>query len=204
MSWRTWIGLPKLPIAGARRRWNPSAREGRSTPAGRTDSKFLAPLFVRGLEKRQVLRARSHPWYMTKPNVRFVYSGIRVRNLERSITFYRKLGFRVLWRGTMEHGGEWVRMAQPRQRRQIELNYYPRGTRYYSRLGHAPEFDHFGVYVGDFDRWYRDLRKAGARVLIRPFTHSSSTFGSSSRIAFLLDPDGFPIEIWSDWPNRRR
>ncbi len=125
-----------------------------------------------------------------------------MRDLERSIAFYNALGFRVLWRGKMEHGGEWVRLAQPRQRRQIELNYYPPATRHYTRPSRAPEFDHFGVYVRDFDHWYRTLRKAGARVLVRPFDNRSPSFGTTFRLAFLLDPDGFPIEIWSEFHRR--
>jgi catechol 2,3-dioxygenase-like lactoylglutathione lyase family enzyme len=38
--------------------------------------------------------------------VRFVYSGIRVRDLVRSVAFYRRIGFRVIKKGWFSHGGQ--------------------------------------------------------------------------------------------------
>jgi catechol 2,3-dioxygenase-like lactoylglutathione lyase family enzyme len=48
---------------------------------------------------------------MVPIKVEFVYAGLRVRNLPRSLRFYRKLGFRIHKRGTMGHGGQWVHLA---------------------------------------------------------------------------------------------
>ena len=42
---------------------------------------------------------------------RFYYTGIRVRNLTRSLAFYAKaFGMRVVNRGTMPHGGKYVQL----------------------------------------------------------------------------------------------
>jgi len=41
---------------------------------------------------------------MPKVKIEFVYAGLRVRNLDRSLRFYRKLGYRIHRRGTMGHG----------------------------------------------------------------------------------------------------
>jgi catechol 2,3-dioxygenase-like lactoylglutathione lyase family enzyme len=141
---------------------------------------------------------------MPKPRAKFFYTGIRVRNLARSIAFYETLGFQVRWHGKMPHGGEWVRLAQPGSSRELELNYYPPGSRYYTPIGRSPQFDHFGVAVSDFSYWYRKLRSSGARVLIRPFENWDETFQVTWRLAYLLDPDGFPIEIWAKAPKRGR
>ncbi|MGD0257622.1 MAG: VOC family protein, partial [Thermoplasmata archaeon] len=67
---------------------------------------------------------------MAKVKVEFVYAGLRVRDLARSLRFYRRLGFRVAHRGTMGHGGRWVQLVFPGAKERIELNFYPRSNPY--------------------------------------------------------------------------
>src|SRR5213593_3294575 len=43
---------------------------------------------------------------------RFYYTGIRVRNLNRSLAFYTKaIGMKVVNQGTMRHGGKYVQLV---------------------------------------------------------------------------------------------
>src|SRR3989442_5148980 len=57
---------------------------------------------------------------------KYFYTGIRVRNLERSIEFYRKvMGMKVTRRGRMQHGGGWVELKSPDSAQRLELNRYP-------------------------------------------------------------------------------
>jgi catechol 2,3-dioxygenase-like lactoylglutathione lyase family enzyme len=98
--------------------------------------------------------------------VRFVYSGIRVRNLERSVKFYRSIGFRVIKRGWFSHGGRWVHLVFPRSGHRLELNYYPKGTPFYTPFGPGEEFDHFGFYVTNPKRWLRRMVRAGAKPVV--------------------------------------
>lgn len=54
---------------------------------------------------------------------RFYYAGIRVRDLKQSINFYTKiLGMKVVNRGKMSHGGEYIQMVTPGTRLRLELN----------------------------------------------------------------------------------
>src|SRR5437867_11299441 len=87
---------------------------------------------------------------------RFHYAGIRVRNLPRALRFYTKaLGMKVSGQGTMKHGGKWVQLVGPSQR--LELNWYPRGSRFASRHTKVEELDHLAFVVDDAKAAYADL-----------------------------------------------
>ncbi len=101
-----------------------------------------------------------------RPTIRFVYSGIRVRNLTRSVRFYQQLGFRVVKRGSFSHGGRYVHLTFPGSAHRLELNYYPRGSRFYEPITPGSEFDHFGFYASDPEAWLRKARRAGARFTV--------------------------------------
>jgi catechol 2,3-dioxygenase-like lactoylglutathione lyase family enzyme len=133
---------------------------------------------------------------MTPPALRYRYAGIRVRDLDRSLRFYQALGFRVRRRGTMEHGGIWVHLALPRQVPRLELNFYPKGTRFYERYRTGSELDHLGFAVRDVSAWVRRMRRAGGRVAVR-FTETHES------LAYLKDPDGIWIEFYGPPPRRR-
>lgn len=126
-----------------------------------------------------------------KRKVRFLYSGIRVKDLGRSIKFYQTLGFKLLFRGKMAHGGEYAHLAIPGQTARIELNYYPKGNRFFTPYARG-EFDHHGFYVDDADQWIRRLTRAGGRVAIPAWDEPHS------RIGYVEDPDGFLVEVFSE------
>jgi lactoylglutathione lyase len=116
---------------------------------------------------------------------RFFYSGIRVRNLERSLKFYRVLGFKVFRRGVMDHGGVWVHLKFPGSHHRLELNFYPAHTPYHERYRTGSEFDHFGIAVPDLTRWVALARRAGGK------TRYELPDGRM-RLVYVSDPDG----IW--------
>ncbi|HTT25548.1 MAG TPA: VOC family protein [Thermoplasmata archaeon] len=129
------------------------------------------------------------------PRVRFVYSGIRVRDLARSVRFYRRMGFRVVHRGSFHHGGRYVHLEYPGSPHRLELNFYPKGSRFYEPFGREPPFDHFGFFAEDPDDWLRRARRAGARFTVgypdRP----------AQQLYFVTDPDGFWIGVYGPRPG---
>lgn len=133
---------------------------------------------------------------MAKAAVRFLYSGIRVRNLDRSIRFYRGIGFRIHARGRMQHGGEWVHLRYPGSWHRLELNFYPRGNRFYEAPRRGTEFDHFGFYARDVHAWLRRARKAGGK-LVEEFVDGTS------RLVYVEDPDGICLEAFGPARPRR-
>ena len=134
---------------------------------------------------------------MPERPVRFLYSGIRVRNLRRSLAFYRALGFRVHARGRMAHGGQWVHLVFPGSRHRLELNYYPPGNRFYRPYRNGEEFDHFGFYAMDVTAWHRRAQRAGGRK-------AAEFVDGTSRLIYVRDPDGIWIEAFGPAKPRRR
>lgn len=115
--------------------------------------------------------------------VRFLYSGIRVKDLPRSVRFYRALGFRVIKRGGFSHGGRWVHLVHPSSRHRIELNYYEPGSVFDTPLGPGEEFDHFGFYTPDPRAWVRKAVRAGA-------TPKLGFMDGTVQLVYVQDPNG--------------
>ncbi|MGI0133133.1 MAG: VOC family protein [Thermoplasmata archaeon] len=122
---------------------------------------------------------------------RFDYTGIRVRELERSLAFYRDLlGLREVFRGPVtETGGEIALLECPTSGRRLELNAYTSGDRFSPPYREGDELDHLAFVVDDVFRAVDRLRVGGVTVKVEP--------PGSGRIptAYVLDPDGIWIEL---------
>jgi catechol 2,3-dioxygenase-like lactoylglutathione lyase family enzyme len=130
---------------------------------------------------------------MAKVTVQFVYSGLRVRDLARSLRFYRSLGFRIHKRGTMGHGGRWVHLTFPGAAQRIELNFYPRSNRYYEPIRKGTEFDHFGFRVSDVEAWEAELRRRKLPIVARIREEYEN-------LVYTRDPDGNWLEFFGPAP----
>jgi len=120
----------------------------------------------------------------------FIYSGIRVRDLERSKRFYVKgLGMRVVNQSRMEAGGIYVQMKSPGSRQILELNWYPRGSPFYESYAKGSELDHLGFWCQDVRADFERLIEAGAAKAVEPWEEDKWT------LAFVKDPDGIWIEL---------
>src|SRR5712692_9821417 len=94
------------------------------------------------------------------------YFGIRVTNLESSIKFYTELPrLREVGRGSMaEYGGgrgEWVLLRDPISGQQLELNMYPKGSKYSAAYVPGEGLDHIGFMVRDVQAKYMELLAKG-------------------------------------------
>jgi len=119
---------------------------------------------------------------------KFIYTGIHVSNLERSIAFYRKaLGMRLLFKTTIKETGGRVAWLTTRGSRQVlELNWYPKRYRY----GGSSGLDHLAFEVKDASNAYRKLVKRERRAM-PPFKEGRWL------LAYVKDPDGNWIELGS-------
>ena len=121
--------------------------------------------------------------------MKFWYTGIRVRNLKRSLDFYTKvIGMKEVRRGKMPHGGVYVGLRIPGSSNEIELNYYPRGNRFATRYTKGEEMDHLGFVVKNAKRVYRRLVAKGAKPVIGPGETTDTEL-------YVADPDGIWIEL---------
>jgi lactoylglutathione lyase len=126
----------------------------------------------------------------------FRYTGIRVRDMDRSIDFYtRVLGMRVEWRQNIrETGGTIAVLKSPRGSQRLELNWYPpKGM--HKRYRQGDELDHLAFHVRDVDAFLK-ANRGEFKVAMKPFDEGSS------RLAYVTGPDGEWIELMS--PRRLR
>jgi catechol 2,3-dioxygenase-like lactoylglutathione lyase family enzyme len=115
------------------------------------------------------------------------YTGIRVRDMTRSIRFYTEgLGLRLGPSGRMAAGGLWQELKDPTSGAVLELNFYPGDPPY--REG--DELDHLGFRVEDLDATVEHLVRLGGRIRIPAFDEGDE------RLAFLSDPDGAWVELY--------
>jgi lactoylglutathione lyase len=123
--------------------------------------------------------------------VRFWYTGIRVKDLEESIKFYKKaLGFNVFLRGKMKaHEGRYVQMRTPTGKQILELNYYPETSKFYEEYVEGSELDHLGFYVSNVREQYKRLVELGCESAVKPFNQGSWV------LAFVKDPNGVWLEL---------
>jgi lactoylglutathione lyase len=129
-----------------------------------------------------------------RPNllgVRFWYTGIRVKHLEKSMKFYREaLGFKVIFKAKMTaHEGTFVQMRTPTGKQILELNYYPETSKFYENYSNGSELDHIGLYVSNVRDQYRRLIELGCEPAVEPFTQGSWV------LAFVKDPNGIWLEL---------
>lgn len=124
---------------------------------------------------------------------RLDYTGIRVRDMERSIAFYcGVLGLKQDGRGEMSHGGLYADLSDPDTGQRLELNWYPPGSPFNTNYSPGEGLDHLGFEVDDTREAYTLLtEKHGAEAAIPPWTEGDVT------LAFVKDPDGIWIELSS-------
>lgn len=134
-----------------------------------------------------------------------LYTGLRIRNLNASIRFYRALGFRLTLRGRTAIG-EFAQLEHPANAFAMELNHFRRGSSVYEPYRRGSEMDHFGVWVDDVDLWVRRLCRVGGKVRVAPYDTPiviPPRPWFNGRAAYVADPDGIWIELMGP-PRKRR
>jgi len=121
----------------------------------------------------------------------FTYTGIRVRDLERSIDFYTKvLGMRLVFRMKLRKThGEVALLRSARSRQRLELNWYKPGSRYAKPFTVGEGLDHLAFRTPDLKKAMREFRKAGVPIVDGP--HG----GPKAAWIYIRDPDGLWLEL---------
>jgi catechol 2,3-dioxygenase-like lactoylglutathione lyase family enzyme len=119
---------------------------------------------------------------------RFIYTGVRVKSIPRSRRFYAALGFSRIGGGTMKHGGRYMHLRQKDSKHILELNWYPKGSRFYTEYAKGEELDHLAFVVKDVKKAYRELIRQGATSAVSPEE-------SGGTEVYVKDPDGIWIEL---------
>ena len=122
---------------------------------------------------------------------KFMYVGIRVTDLGRSIDFYTNvLGMKVSGRSKIEQTkGETVGLQTEKDGFTLELNYYGKDSPYNTKYVVGEGLDHLSFKVDDLDKALEEAKKAGHRTILQ-------MKADGGRWAYIEDPDGNWIELF--------
>lgn len=131
------------------------------------------------------------------------YTGIRVRNLERSLALYSGFfGLEAIGGGdnAAHGGGSYVLLRDPLSGQRLELNWYPPGSPHDTPYIPGEGLDHVAFLVDDVDATVRALVATGLEVasidpdLAEP--RKDRTAPGWFKVAYVRDPDGNWIELY--------
>lgn len=129
------------------------------------------------------------------------YVGVRVRDMERSVKFYREfLGLELVKMGDFSDrgGGRLALLRDPESGQRLELNCYPEGSEFDTPYQPGEGLDHLGVKVESVAETLREWASRGVEIVTIPESLArqelSSTF--TMHIGFAKDPDGNWIGLY--------
>lgn len=129
---------------------------------------------------------------MIEMKTKFTYTGIRVKDLKQSIDFYtRVLEMKEMGRSKIEQNkGETVSLSTHEDGPVLELNYYESGSPFNTEYVTGEGMDHLAFQVDDLDKALAEASRAGYPPALEMKT-------GSSRWAYIKDPNGIYIELFS-------
>jgi lactoylglutathione lyase len=122
---------------------------------------------------------------------RLIYTGIRVKDLDESIKFYTGvLGMKLTGRTRIEATkGETAGLVSEDGGHLLELNYYPKGSRFQTAYAPGDALDHLAFQVDDLKKAIAEAEKAGYPVVLDMKTETS-------RWTYIKDPNGIYVELF--------
>lgn len=120
--------------------------------------------------------------------MRILHTCLNISNLDRSIEFYTtNLALRLTSRREVKQNNAEIAFLTDDKGGAIELTHW----RDKKSLTEGDNFDHIAFAVDDITTVVDRLRKEGVTIALEPF----SLQGSTSKIAFIKDPDGNWLEL---------
>ncbi len=121
---------------------------------------------------------------------KFIYTGIRVRDLDASVRFYTGvLGMKEIGRDSIAAAkGVAVNLVAEEGGPVLELNYYEKGSPFDTKYAVGEGLDHLAFQVANLDTALAEAKKAGHPMV-------QEVRGPTSRWAYIEDPDGNWIEL---------
>lgn len=125
------------------------------------------------------------------------YTGIRVRDLDRSVEFYAHvLGMERLRRiKSPETDGEFAVLRSEGSSHWLEINWYAEASPVAGPYREGDELDHLAFQVDDLDAALGYLKERGYPAVRGPIETKST------RWAYVKDPDGIWVEVFQRWPE---
>ncbi len=148
----------------------------------------LLPLF----DGYELMRRKCYSNAMVEMKTKFAYTGIRVKDLEKSVKFYTQLmGMKEAGRGNVDiTGGQTVSLVTEEGGPQLELNFYPEGSKFATDYSAGDGVDHLAFKVDDLDAALQEATNLGHPKVLE-------MKAGESRWAFIQDPNGIYIELFA-------
>jgi len=120
--------------------------------------------------------------------VKILHTCLNVANLDRSIEFYRnQIGLRFVRRREVKQNHAEIAFLEDEDGATLELTHW----RDKKELKEGDNFDHIAFAADDVSATVEALKAHGVVIAMEPY----SLEGSTSRIAFIKDPDGNWLEL---------
>jgi lactoylglutathione lyase len=125
-------------------------------------------------------------------DIRFGYTGLRVRDIDRAIEFFTSvLGMKLRERVEATwNKGVFANLGYDGDEHYLELNWYAKDSPHYTEFVEGDQLDHLGMSVKDFDGTLKRLEDAGYPVKIGPI-HEGNW-----HIAFVKGYEGIWLDIY--------
>lgn len=120
--------------------------------------------------------------------IKFLHTRIRVSDPEKSIAFYRKLGFELGEQKTSPQGNQLAFLHLPGNEHFLELTYSPDYD-----VTFPEDLMHTALGVPDIIDYCGKLENGG--IEIWPGQWREKFAGGERKMAFVTDPDGYEVEI---------
>jgi len=89
----------------------------------------------------------------------------------------------------MPHEGKFVALRSPGSSQELELNWYPSSSKFYTKYRKGDEMDHLAVAVKDVGEAFEELVKKGVEVAVAPAKAKGVTE------VYVKDTDGIWLEL---------
>jgi catechol 2,3-dioxygenase-like lactoylglutathione lyase family enzyme len=121
-----------------------------------------------------------------------LHTSIRVRNLKKSLAFYKSLGMNVTDRKSYMPGETVITLFSLDTRASLRLMHYTKSCKLYKPYEKGDEMDHLTFMVKDAKKDFARLVKNGAPVAFPVWEGKGITMG------MVKDPDGIWVGLRSD------
>ena len=119
--------------------------------------------------------------------MKILHTCLNVSDLDRSISFYKSnLDLNLTSRREIKQNNAEIAFLKDEAGNAIELTYWRD-----KKIVEGDNFDHIAFDVEDVHSAVEKLRKNGVTIAMEPY----SLQGSTSKIAFIKDPDGNWLEL---------
>ena len=120
--------------------------------------------------------------------MKILHTCLNVTDMDRSIEFYTKqLGLKFVNRREIKQNNAEIAFLQDDDAGALELTHW----RDKKSLAEGDNFDHIAFEADNIDARVAELRSHGVTIAMEPYSLQSST----SKIAFIKDPDGNWLEL---------